>query len=215
MTVSHELLAQLEAVLMVVDEPVAVAELADALELDEDTVAVALRELAADYRGETGYRPRGFVLRETGAGWRIYSAPEHDQVVGKFVTAGRMARLSQAALETLAVIAYRQPVTRGQIAMIRGVNVDGVVRTLLARDLITETGFDGPTGATLYKTTRYFMERMGIESLDELPLLAPALPPIEESAQIEELVSHQMTRPRGLVADSQNDDPHQQAPEQP
>jgi segregation and condensation protein B len=211
---SHELLAQLEAVLMVVDEPVTVTELATALELDESDVAEGLQELVKDYRGETGSRTRGFVLRETGSGWRIYSAPEHDQIVGKFVTAGRMARLSQAALETLAVIAYRQPVTRGQIAMIRGVNVDGVVRTLLARDLITETGFDGPTGATLYKTTRYFMERMGIESLDDLPLLAPALPPIEESAELEELVSHQISRPREPVADSLSNDPGQ-APEQP
>lgn len=192
--VDEFLLSALEAVLMVIDEPVSIADLAEAIEVEDFVVADALKTLQADYAGLDGGRARGFVLRETGSGWRIYSSSTHDDLVSQFVTAGKVSRLSQAALETLAVIAYRQPVSRAQVAMIRGVNVDGVVRTLLARDLITETGFEPESGATIYKTTRYFMERMGLESLDDLPLLAPALPPIEESAEIEELVSHKTLR---------------------
>lgn len=193
-TISDETLTALEAVLMVIDEPVAVADLSEALDCEPQEVLGALELLRAEYAGETGGRARGFVLRETGAGWRIYSAPEQDRVVTTFVNAGRSAKLSQAALETLAVIAYRQPVTRSQVALIRGVNVDGVVRTLLARELITESGLDAGSGATMYKTTRYFIERMGIDSLDDLPLLAPALPPIEQSAEIEDLVSRKTLR---------------------
>lgn len=124
-------------------------------------------------------RPAGFELREAGGGWRIYSAPAFADVVARFVTDGQTARLTQAALETLAVIAYRQPVTRGQVSAVRGVNVDGVVRTLSARGLVAEVGTDASSGALLYGTTGYFMERMGFSSLDELPALAPHLPEID------------------------------------
>ncbi len=115
----------------------------------------------------------GFELREVGGGWRIYSAPAYADVVGRFVTDGQSARLTQAALETLAVIAYRQPVTRGQVSAVRGVNVDGVVRTLAGPGLVAETGTDPASGAVLYGTTGYFMERMGLGSLDDLPAARP------------------------------------------
>lgn len=172
-------LSALEAVLMVVDEPVPAVRLAAVLGLPTERVADLLATLAAEYRGEHGGRPRGFELREVGGGWRIYSAPIYHEVAGRFVIDGQTARLTQAALETLAVIAYRQPVTRGQVSGVRGVNVDGVVRTLTARGLVAETGTDPTTGAVLYRTTGYFLERMGLSSLDELPPLAPYLPDID------------------------------------
>ncbi|MGN8245632.1 SMC-Scp complex subunit ScpB [Cellulomonas soli] len=169
-------LAALEAVLMVADEPVPAVRLATALALPTPRVEELLHELAAEYRGEHGGRLRGFELRRVGDGWRIYSAPLYGDVVGRFVVDGQTARLTQAALETLAVIAYRQPVTRGQVSAVRGVNVDGVVRTLTSRGLVAETGTDPFSGALLYRTTGYFLERMGLASLDELPPLAPYLP---------------------------------------
>ena len=169
-------LAALEAVLMIADEPITAVRLASVLSVPEPRVLELLAELAADYRGELGGRPRGFELREVGGGWRIYSASAHGDVVGRFVLDGQSARLTQAALETLAVIAYRQPVTRGQVSGVRGVNVDGVVRTLVARGLVAEVATDPATGALLYGTTGYFLERMGFSSLDELPPLAPYLP---------------------------------------
>ncbi|MFD1719236.1 SMC-Scp complex subunit ScpB [Georgenia deserti] len=172
----EEQLGALEAILMVVDEPVPAAQLASALGLPTGQVTELLAELAADYRGERGGRPRGFDLREVGGGWRIYSAPRYADVVGTFVVDGQTARLTQASLETLAVIAYRQPVTRGRIAAIRGVNVDGVVRTLLARGLIEEAGTDEDGGAMRYRTSGYFLERLGLSSLEDLPPLAPYLP---------------------------------------
>jgi segregation and condensation protein B len=172
-------LAALEAVLMVVDEPVPEVRLAAVLDLPTDRVAELLAELAAEYRGERGGRPRGFELRRAGDGWRMYSAPAFHAAVGRFVLDGQTARLTQAALETLAVIAYRQPVTRGQVSGVRGVNVDGVVRTLTTRGLVAESGTDPVTGAVLYRTTGYFLERMGLASLDELPPLAPYLPEID------------------------------------
>lgn len=170
-------LAAIEAILMVADEPVSVVRLAAALGLPVDRVADHLWRLESEYR--TAARRPGFELREAGGGWRIYSAPDFADVVGQFVTEGQSARLSQAALETLAVIAYRQPVTRGQVSAVRGVNVDGVVRTLTMRGLIVEDGSDESSGALLYRTTGYFMERMGLSSLDELPALAPHLPEID------------------------------------
>ncbi len=172
-------LATLEAVLMVADEPIPAVRLAAVLALPLDRVEDLLHELAADYRGAGGGRPRGFELRRAGEGWRIYSAPAYADVVGRFVLEGQTARLTQAALETLAVIAYRQPVTRGQVSAVRGVNVDGVVRTLTARGLVAEVGTDPTSGALLYATTGYFLERMGVSSLDELPPLAPYLPDID------------------------------------
>lgn len=172
-------LAALEAVLMVADEPIPAVRLAAVLAQPTGRVEDLLRALADEYRGEHGGRPRGFELRQVGEGWRIYSAPAYHQVVGRFVLDGQTARLTQAALETLAVIAYRQPVTRGQVSGVRGVNVDGVVRTLTARGLVAETGTDPTSGAVLYRTTGYFLERMGLTSLDELPPLAPYLPEID------------------------------------
>jgi segregation and condensation protein B len=179
--------AALEAVLMVADEPVPVVELAAALAVPTDEVARALAALAAEYRGQDGARPRGFELREAGGGWRVYSAPVHAEVVGRFVQGGQTARLTQAALETLAVIAYRQPVSRGQVSAVRGVNVDGVVRTLVARGLVAEVGQDPLTGAGLFGTTGYFLERMGFTSLDELPALAPHLPGMDDLEGIDGL----------------------------
>lgn len=172
----EEHLSALEAILMVVDEPVPAADLASVLGLPTGQVSELLGDLAAEYRGERGGRRRGFELRELAGGWRIYSAPAHADVVGRFVLEGQTARLTQASLETLAVIAYRQPVARGRIAAIRGVNVDGVVRTLLTRGLIEEAGPDTEGGAMLYRTSSYFLERMGLASLEDLPPLAPYLP---------------------------------------
>jgi segregation and condensation protein B len=176
--------AALEAVLMVAESPVPVERLAAAVDLPVPEVRALLEELAAEYRGDDGGRPRGFELREGAGGWRVYSARAHADVVGRFVLEGQSARLSQAALETLAVIAYRQPVTRGQVSAVRGVNVDGVVRTLLARGLVAEIGQDPMTGAVLFGTTAEFLDRMGWTSLDELPPLAPHLPGVEEAAAL-------------------------------
>lgn len=176
--------AALEAVLMVADAPVPADRLAAALDLPLDEVKDLLHELAAEYRGDLGGRPRGFELRQNADGWRVYSSVAHADAVGRFVLDGQSAKLSQAALETLAVIAYRQPVTRGQVSAVRGVNVDGVVRTLLTRGLIAEIGQDPTTGAVLFGTTGYFLERMGFSSLDELPPLAPHLPDLDALDQL-------------------------------
>jgi len=177
--------AALEAVLMVADEPVPAVQLATVLGVPTGQVEAILASLAAEYRGESGGRPRGFELREAGGGWRVYSAPAHADVVGRFVLEGQAARLTQAALESLAVIAYRQPVTRGQVSAVRGVNVESVMRTLVTRGLVAEVGTE-PSGALLYGTTSYFMERMGMASLDELPPLAPYLPDLEAMSGIDE-----------------------------
>lgn len=177
--------AALEAVLMVADEPVPAVQLATVLGVPTGQVEAILASLAAEYRGESGARPRGFELREAGGGWRVYSAPAHADVVGRFVLEGQAARLTQAALETLAVIAYRQPVTRGLVSAVRGVNVESVMRTLVTRGLVAEVGTEA-SGALLYGTTSYFMERMGMASLDELPPLAPYLPDLESLSGIDE-----------------------------
>ena len=168
----------LEAVLLVVDEPVTEAVLAQVLEAPAADVAVALREVAAEYDEQA----RGFELREVAGGWRLYTRAEHAAVVERFVLDGQQARLTQAALETLAVVAYRQPVSRARVSGVRGVNCDGVMRTLLSRGLVEEAGVDPTTTATLYRTTSYFLERVGLGSLDDLPPLAPYLP---EAAQLE------------------------------
>ncbi len=182
--IDGQLLEQLEAILMVIDSPVSTQDLAEALTVSEQGIGVHLAALQADYAGHGPGRKRGFELRQLAGGWRIYSSPDHFDQVSRFIMAGKTARLSPAALETLAVIAYRQPATRSQIAAIRGVNVDGVMRTLLARDLITESGISALAGAILYETTAYFKERMGIDSLTELPALAPALPGLDEIPQL-------------------------------
>ena len=165
----------LEAVLMVIDEPISDVALATALGLTRDRVRAELSSLAAGYL-EAGH---GFELREVGGGWRFYSSPAYASVVEAFVLDGQQAKLTQAALETLAVVAYRQPVARGRISAIRGVNVDGVMRTLVSRGLVEETGSDHETGAILYGTTTLFLERIGLTSLDELPALAPFLPEVD------------------------------------
>jgi segregation and condensation protein B len=148
------------------------------LECPRDEVVAALLEVAADY-DEQG---RGFELREVAGGWRLYTRPEHAAVVERFVLDGQQARLTQAALETLAVVAYQQPVSRARVSGVRGVNCDGVMRTLLARGLVEEAGVDPASTATLYRTTAYFLERLGLGSLDDLPPLAPYLP---DAAQVE------------------------------
>ncbi|MFJ4037957.1 SMC-Scp complex subunit ScpB [Microbacterium sp. NPDC090007] len=166
---------RLEAVLLVVDEPQSLVGLAAAVAAPVAAVRQAVQALVADYDGETGGPRRGFELREVGGGWRLYVREEYDDVVGEFVNTQAPSRLSQAALETLAVIAYKQPVTRGQVASIRAVNVDSVVRTLLARGLITEVFTDPDTGAIHYGTTDQLLVHLGINSLDELPHISPLL----------------------------------------
>ncbi|GAA1985103.1 SMC-Scp complex subunit ScpB [Isoptericola halotolerans] len=185
------LAAALESILMVAETPVRTERLAAAVARPTAEVAELLATLAAEYRGETGGRPRGFELREGAEGWRVYSSREHADVVSRFVLEGQSSRLSQAALETLAVVAYRQPVTRGQISAVRGVNVDGVVRTLLARGLVAEVGQDPLSGAVLFGTTGEFLDRMGWSSLDELPPLAPHLPGIEAVGDLTDRVLRQ------------------------
>ena len=174
--------AAVEAVLMVVDEPVPELTLAAALVLPRDRVQALLQEIAAEY----DEMARGFELREVAGGWRIFSRGAFAPVVRRFVQDGQTARLTQAALETLAVIAYRQPVSRARVSGIRGVNVDGVVRTLTTRGLVGEVGHDPETGATLYATTATFLERMGLGSLDELPPLAPYLPEVDALDDMQE-----------------------------
>jgi segregation and condensation protein B len=165
----------IEAVLMVVDEPVTELSLASALELPVEDVVEHLHALEQEYATEQ----RGFTLRSVAGGWRVYSRPEFAPVVEKFVLDGQQARLTQASLETLAVIAYRQPVSRARVSAVRGVNVDGVVRTLVSRGLIEEVEDVGESGAVLYRTTTYFLQRLGLSSLDELPALAPYLPDVD------------------------------------
>ncbi|MGL5809498.1 MAG: SMC-Scp complex subunit ScpB [Nocardioides sp.] len=167
-----ELKPSLEALLMVADQPLDAVALATAVGYPVPDVDSALLALADEYDAAG----RGFELRQVAGGWRYYTREEYAAVVEAFVLDGQRARLTQAALETLAVIAYRQPVTRARVSAIRGVNVDGVVRTLLTRGLIEEAGPDGDYGAMLYRTTAYFLERIGIGSLEELPELAPFLP---------------------------------------
>ena len=165
----------LEAIFMVADEPQSLVSLATAVGVPVAAVRQAIESLAADYDGENGAVRRGFELREVGGGWRVYVRPEHDDVVRDFVLTQNPTRLSQAALETLAVIAYKQPISRGAIASIRAVNVDSVVRTLLGRGLITEAFTDSETGAIHYETTDLLLTQLGINSIDELPHVSPLL----------------------------------------
>ncbi len=166
---------RLEAILMVIDEPHSLVALAAAVGSPVPAVRQAVEELVADYDGERAGPRRGFELREVGGGWRFYVRDDHDDLVSEFVNGQAPSRLSQAALETLAVIAYKQPVSRSQVASIRAVNVDSVVRTLLARGLITEAFTDPETGALNYRTTDALLGHLGINSLDELPPISPLL----------------------------------------
>lgn len=189
---------RLEAIFMVADEPQSVVALASALDAPVPAVRTAIERLVADYDGGTpdsadahagtdadadahadagtaGGTRRGFELREVGGGWRIYVRGEFDDVVRDFVLTQNPSKLSQAALETLAVIAYKQPISRGQIASIRAVNVDSVVRTLVGRGLITEAYTDSETGAINYETTDLMLSQLGINSIDDLPKISPLL----------------------------------------
>ncbi len=166
---------RLEAILLVVEEPQSLVSLATAVGAPVPAVRQAIEALAEDYDGLSGGPRRGFELREVGGGWRLYVRAEHDDLVTEFVNTQAPSRLSQAALETLAVIAYKQPISRGQVAAIRAVNVDSVVRTLLARGLITEMFTDSETGAINYGTTDALLTNLGINSLDELPHISPLL----------------------------------------
>lgn len=170
--------ADLEALLLLATEPVPTAVLAEAVDVSVDAAAAALARLAKFY-DETA---RGFQLRQLAGGWRYTTRPEQADLISRWVVGSQHARLTQASLETLAVIAYSQPVARSRVSAVRGVNVDGVVRTLLARGLITESGHDQTSGAGLLSTTDYFLDRLGLNSLSELPPLAPHLP---EAADLE------------------------------
>jgi segregation and condensation protein B len=163
----------IEAILMVVDEPVSELVLAQVLEKPVDVVEAALAHLV------TTYDERGFSLRKINGGWRFYSNPDYHVAVEKFVLDGQQSRLTQAALETLSVIAYRQPISRARVSAIRGVNVEAVMKTLVTRGLVEESGIEHESGAILYKTTSYFLERLGLNSLEDLPALAPYLPNLD------------------------------------
>ncbi len=176
MSASPSLRAALEAVLLVVDEPVGDDVLAAAVERPPAEVADVLAELAAEYAADG----RGFELRPVAGGWRLYTRPECARYVERFLQDGQQARLTTAALETLAIVAYRQPVSRTRISAVRGVNVDSVLRTLTSRGLVVEVGIDPDSGAVLFGTTPYFLERLGLASLAELPELGPLLPELED-----------------------------------
>ena len=169
----------LEAILMVADQPQSPDDLARVLVCGRQEVLEALERMRDSYMSEN----RGFELRCTARGWQFANRAEFEPVVAAFVTDGQTARLSQAALEALAIVAYRQPVTRAQVAAIRGVNSDGVIRSLAVRGLVRENGVDPDSRAALLVTSEYFLEQMGLNSLDELPSLAPFLPAVTEVTQ--------------------------------
>ncbi len=177
--------AALEALLMVAEEPMTSSTLATLTRTPQENVVTTLHDLAQEY----AVQERGFDLRELAGGWRFWTRDNCAQVVERFVLDGQHGRLSQAGLETLAVVAYRQPVTRARISAIRGVNVDGVVRTLVTRGLIEETGHDNETGAHLYRTTSYFLERLGLKTLAELPPIAAHLPMPDNVEEVLDLVN--------------------------
>ncbi|MFJ7219653.1 SMC-Scp complex subunit ScpB [Amycolatopsis sp. NPDC098790] len=174
-TSDEALEAALEALLLVVDSPASEELLADTLEQPKARIVVALRTMAQKLTDRTS----GIDLRRVGEGWRFYTRDVHAPFVEKLLLDGQRSKLTRAALESLAVIAYRQPVTRARVAAVRGVNVDGVIRTLLARGLIEEMGTDPETTGTLYVTTELFLERLGLSSLNDLPPIAPLLPEVD------------------------------------
>ena len=168
-----EIERSIEAILMVVDEPVSEITLAQVLERPVEQIEQALVWLS------TSYDERGFALKKIAGGWRFYSHPDLAAVVERFVLDGQQARLTQAALETLSVVAYRQPVSRARVSAIRGVNVEAVMKTLITRGLVEESGIEHETGAILYITTSYFLDRLGLNALEDLPALAPYLPNLD------------------------------------
>ncbi|MEI6812117.1 MAG: SMC-Scp complex subunit ScpB [Actinomycetes bacterium] len=173
-----ELDRSIEAILMVVDEPVTELILAQVLERPIDEIIQALARLG------TSYSENGFELRQITGGWRFYSRAEYSAAVEKFVLDGQQSRLTQAALETLSVIAYRQPISRARVSAIRGVNVEAVMKTLVTRGLVEEAGVEHETGAILYVTTHYFLERLALNSLGDLPALAPYLPDLDRLDEV-------------------------------
>jgi segregation and condensation protein B len=165
----------LEAILMVVEEPISEVILAQIIERPTEEIRQSLLDMAQKYQLEE----RGFELRQVSGGWRFYSHPDMANLVEKFVLDGQQARLTQAALETLSVIAYKQPVSRARVSAIRGVNVEAVMKTLVSRGLVEEAGIEGESGAVLYKTTSFFLEKLGLNATSDLPALAPFLPDID------------------------------------
>ncbi|MGJ9420950.1 SMC-Scp complex subunit ScpB [Aeromicrobium sp. CF3.5] len=198
-----ELRPALEAVLMVADQPLDHLTLAQAVGHPPAEVERALADLSAEYLQQG----RGFDLRPVAGGWRFFSRAEFASAVERFILEGQQARLTQAALETVAVVAYRQPISRSRISAIRGVNVDGVVRTLVTRGLIEEHGTDAESGALLYRTTSYFLERMGLGGIDELPALAPLLPEVDDpDAYGSDEFAHAAPTPDGDTPDGDTPD---------
>jgi segregation and condensation protein B len=171
----QELGSVLEALLLVVDTPVTVEALATATEQPAYRVAAKLQVMA----DELTHNDSGIDLRDAGGGWRFYTRARFAPYVERLLLDGSRSKLTRAALETLAVVAYRQPVTRARVSAVRGVNVDAVMRTLLARGLITEAGTDADTGAVTFATTELFLERLGLSSLNDLPDIAPLLPDVD------------------------------------
>lgn len=189
--VSNALSGPIEALLLMSEEPVSAATLADAVGASTETVTETLGEIARFY-DETG---RGFELRHVAEGWRLYTRTEHAELISSWLLEDRRSTLSQAALETLSVIAYLQPISRGRVSAVRGVSVDGVIKTLLARGLIAEAGTDGGSGATLFVTTGLFLEKLGLASLSELPALAPHLPEAQAlEAELADLAAEREAR---------------------
>jgi segregation and condensation protein B len=189
---AYDISGAVEALLLLAEEPISEDTLAEAVEVPRSMIQECLAGLVAFY-DETG---RGFELRQAGGGWRYYTREEHADLVARYVLEPQQSKLSQAALETLAVVAYSQPISRGRISAIRGVNVDAVIRTLLTRGLITEAGHDPESGAVLFATTGYFLERMGLRSLEELPDLAPHLPEVSElEAELRQFATASADRP--------------------
>lgn len=175
-----DLRAALEALLLLADEPMSVMTLAQATRRPVEEVEPVVAELSAEYTDQG----RGFDLREVAGGWRFYTRAECSPLIERWVLDGQQARLTQASLETLAVIAYQQPVSRGRVSAVRGVNVDGVIKTLLTRGLIEEAGHDGESGSILYRTTSYFLERLGASSLEDLPPLAEHIPDLGDLEEV-------------------------------
>lgn len=177
--------AAVEALLMIADEPVSAIEMASVIGVPVDDVVHGIAILQQGYVDQN----RGFELREIAGGWRYYTAITCAALIERYVTEGQQAKLTQAALETLAVIAYKQPVTRGRISAIRGVNVDGVIKTLLVRGLIEEVGHEAESHALLYRTTAYFLERMGMADLTDLPPIAEHLPDLADLEEVLDAVA--------------------------
>jgi segregation and condensation protein B len=188
-----ELRGALEAILLVVDEPVEPVTLAQVLATPIPQILDELHSLRAQYEADE----RGYELREIAGGWRLYTRAAFARFVERFVLDGQHARLTQAALETLAVVAYRQPVSRVRVSAVRGVNVDGVMRTLISRGLVEEAGSDHDSGALLYRTSPYFLERLGLRTLEDLPPLANILPEAMSIDQLEDELSSEGRDVRG------------------